>query len=101
MYSCCGCGAQFEGETPGLMIRPVAADISPKSGRIVPQDDRFPDGSVEKFLCIGCVLENQHLGILLGFYGQGFDQPPEGESSEPTALMYRMPAAYLPWPEGS
>ena len=84
MYVCCGCGSQFEVETPGVMIRAVSPDVSPKSGRLVPQDDAFPDGSGEKFLCVSCVLENQDLATLLGFYGTGFDFPQEDNVSEPS-----------------
>jgi hypothetical protein len=76
--TCCRCGARFDFETPGIIIKAVSADISPRSGRPIPQEDLFPDGSLEKFICISCLLHaNSEIGALLGFYGTGFDFPTE------------------------
>ncbi len=94
MKPCCGCGAKLNFDTPGVIIKTISADISPKSGRPIPQDDFFPDGSSEKFLCATCLFEKD-IAIILGFYEQGHDTPMEelGESNH----VHRMPQANLSW----
>jgi hypothetical protein len=93
MMTCCGCGAMFGLDTPGVLIKTVSADISPRSGRIIPQEDLFPDGSPEKFICVSCLLRsNSEIGALLGFYGTGFDFPTE-ESNDTD--MSCLPAPHL------
>lgn len=78
MIPCCGCGSGFNFDTPGVLIKTVSADVSPRSGRPIPQEDLFPDGSTEKFVCIRCLLQStSEIGTLLGFYGTGFDFPTE------------------------
>lgn len=78
---CCRCGTNFNFETPGIIIKVISADVSPRSGRPIPQEDLFPDGSSEKFICTSCLLHaNSEIGALLGFYGTGFDFPTENLS---------------------
>lgn len=95
MMTCCGCASRFDIDTPaGIIIKTVSAAISQRSGRPVPQEDYFPDGSVEKFLCSSCLLEKQEIATLLGFYGTGFDFPSEVQSNEPVN-MYCLPTTNL------
>lgn len=96
---CCGCGSHFDFDTPGVIIKTISADISPKSGRPIPQEDFFPDGTAEKFLCANCLLEKSEVATLLGFYGTGFDFPTEEQPSE-SAHVFGMPTAYSLWTEG-
>jgi hypothetical protein len=77
MLTCCGCGVKFDFDTPGVMIQPVAAQLSPKSGRPIPSADSFPDGSTEKFLCALC-LHQTEAARYLGFYDTGHDSPAGG-----------------------
>lgn len=94
MMPCCGCGTRFDFDTPGIVIKPLSVAISGRSGRPVPQEELFPDGATEKFLCMTCLLEKSEIAYLLGFYGTGFDFPIEKPQNEPTN-MYFLPTPYL------
>lgn len=96
---CCGCGTKFDFDTPGVIIKTISADVSPKSGRPIPQEDFFPDGRSEKFICASCLFETE-AARMLGFYDQAevTDFPMEVKLSESTHVP-SMSAAYLPWTE--
>ncbi len=97
MMICCRCGSKLDFDTPGVSIKTISAGVSPKSGRPIPQEDCFPDGATEKFICAPCLLETD-VASSLGFYGQGFDFPTEDNPGEPTHV-HSMSASDLPWSE--
>lgn len=99
MSICCGCGSKFDFDTPGVLISAVSAQVSEKSGRALTQEDQFPDGISQKFICIQCLFQTE-VARMLGFYNQSddSDMPPEVLSG--STHMHRLPAPYLPWGQG-
>lgn len=95
MTTCCGCGTKFDFDTPGIVIKPVSAEVSGKSGRPVLQVDYFPDGSTEKFLCADCLHKTSEVARLLGFYETSDFPREEATYSEPN--VHSMSAAYTTW----
>jgi len=79
MVICCGCGDPFAAADGGLMIKPVVGVASPKSGRSIPNESTFPDGSREKFLCNTCCFSATEVGVVVGIYDTGYDFPHEKE----------------------
>lgn len=96
MMICCGCVTKFDFDTPGVLIQAVSAQPSQKSGRAVAQEDCFPDGTTQKFICAKCLFETE-VARMLGFYNQSDDSDfPLEVSNEPTHVP-SMSVADLSW----
>lgn len=88
---CSGCGEKFGYECAGILIKIVGAVRSEKSGRPIPQDEKFPDGSDEKFVCFDCATSND-LSEVSGLEEAGYDFPPdEEEIDEPNVFGLSSP----------
>jgi len=64
---CTVCNRGADHDTAGFRFRPVTFFFGPKSERMIPEDDAFPDGEEEKFICFHCCPPE--LLDLLGFEG--------------------------------
>jgi len=99
MLICCGCGSKFDFDMPGGLIQAVSAQVSGKSGRAVVQEDSFPDGISQKFICVPCLFETE-VARMLGFYNQSDDSDlPMEVLSEPTHVPC-LSAPDLSWATG-
>lgn len=74
MPQCWLCCERLGESDMGLQIKPVYFERSAKSGRLVAQGDRFPDGEVSRYICSDCT---QEFGDMLGLWDQGHDIPEE------------------------
>lgn len=98
MDICCGCGTKLDFDTPGVLIQPVSAQPSPKSGRPVAKGDCFPDGDTQKFICVSCLFKTE-TARMLGFYNQSDDSDLPEVTLEST-YVHSMPDAYISWAAG-
>ena len=88
---CSGCGEKFGYECTGILIKIVGAVPSKKSGRPIPQDEKFPDGTDEKFVCFDCAISKE-LSEVSGLEESGYDFPPdEEEIDEPNMFGLSSP----------
>lgn len=92
--TCCGCAEEFDYDSCGVLVSPASGQPGPKSGRPVPVNDVFPDGSEQKFICSRCLFETR-AAEMLGFYDTGHDFPPQETQDE----LYCVQPPNTPWPE--
>lgn len=71
---CIVCKEPLDWHATGISVRALVVVQSPKSGRPIPWEDRFPDGAEEKIVCGTCIPHE--LRVLLDWDQPGYDAPP-------------------------